>query len=136
MHFGTGNYHLKPRGSTPIFVFHLRSGFVPDAAAMFNYMTGYAKQHQKARLRTAHAAGRNCSRLIDDEIAHAKAGKPAQIWAKLNSLVDPQIIDKLYRASGRRAYRAGRPWRLLPATGVPAFGEYPGQEHRRPFSGA
>lgn len=67
---------------------------------MFNYMTGYAKPQSFHKLAVAPLTLRaTLTQLIDAEIEHAKAGRPAQIWAKLNALVDPQIIDKLYEAS-------------------------------------
>jgi polyphosphate kinase len=71
-----------------------------DAAQLFNYITGYI---EPSRLELLSMSPRDLRRdlmaLIDAEIAHAKAGKPAAIWAKMNSLVDPRIIEKLYEAS-------------------------------------
>jgi polyphosphate kinase len=67
---------------------------------MFNYMTGYATPRglEKVALAPVNLRER-LYELIDAESAHARAGRPAQIWLKLNSLVDPEIIDKLYQAS-------------------------------------
>jgi polyphosphate kinase len=68
---------------------------------MFNYMTGYATPKSLEKLAIAPLTLRQrLSDLIDAETAHARAGRPASIWVKLNSLVDPGIIDKLYEASG------------------------------------
>jgi polyphosphate kinase len=71
-----------------------------DASRLFNYMTGYAEPDAMEKIAAAPLTLRSTlEALIGDEIAHARAGRPAQIWAKLNALVDPGIIDMLYRAS-------------------------------------
>ena len=63
-------------------------------------MTGYARPDHLERLGLAPITLRaTILQLIEDEIAHVKAGRPGAIWAKMNSLVDPMIIDALYRAS-------------------------------------
>jgi polyphosphate kinase len=63
-------------------------------------MTGYGRPEPMAKLSIAPVNLRKTlMQLIDDEIAHAKAGRPAQIWAKFNSLVDAAVIEGLYRAS-------------------------------------
>jgi len=100
-HFGTGNYHHETaRIYTDLSFFTCDAALCQDAAAMFNYMTGYAKPQSFHKLAIAPLNFREkLNQLISEEIANAKAGKPAQIWAKLNALVDPQIIDRLYEAS-------------------------------------
>jgi polyphosphate kinase len=71
-----------------------------DAARLFNYMTGYARPEGTEKVAFAPLTLRpTLLKLIDDEIEHAKAGRPATIWGKVNSLVDPGIIDALYKAS-------------------------------------
>src|SRR3546814_9012665 len=63
-----------------------------DAAHLFNYMTGYAKPDRYEKLVTSPRGIRlKLIQLIDEEIAHAEAGRPAAIWAKMNSLVDAEI---------------------------------------------
>ena len=71
-----------------------------DAARLFNYMTGYARPEKMEALAFSPLTIRpTLLGLIDAEIAFAKEGKPAGIWIKMNSLVDEQLIDALYRAS-------------------------------------
>jgi polyphosphate kinase len=67
---------------------------------VFNYMTGYARPERMEKLAIAPLTLRSTLRqLIEDEVAHVKAGRPGAIWAKLNALVDSEIIENLYRAS-------------------------------------
>jgi polyphosphate kinase len=101
VHFGTGNYHpITAKVYTDFSFFTCDPALVHDASLVFNYMTGYATPKSLEKLAIAPLNMRErLNALIDGEIAHAKAGRPAAIWAKMNQLVDPEIIDRLYDAS-------------------------------------
>jgi polyphosphate kinase len=100
-HFGTGNYHpITAKIYTDFSYFTCDPDLCEDAAKMFNYMTGYARPVALAKLSIAPLNLRaRLLALIEAEVEHAQAGRPAAIWVKLNALVDPEMIDALYRAS-------------------------------------
>lgn len=101
IHFGTGNYHpVKAKVYTDLSLFTADPAMGRDASKLFNFVTGYVKPKELEKLSLSPVGIREkLMSLIDDEIEHAKAGRKAHIWAKMNSLVDPDIIDKLYQAS-------------------------------------
>jgi len=100
-HFGTGNYHpVTARVYTDVSYFTADPKIGKDAAKLFNYITGYVEPRNLKQLVISPQNLRaELLRLIGDEIVAAREGKPAGIWAKLNSVVDPVLIDKLYEAS-------------------------------------
>jgi polyphosphate kinase len=101
VHYGTGNYHpYTAKVYTDLSFFTCDPALCRDAARLFNYMTGYASPASLEKIAVAPIDLRaRLGELIEAEIVHAKDGRPAQIWAKMNALVDPAIIDLLYQAS-------------------------------------
>jgi polyphosphate kinase len=100
-HFGTGNYHpITARIYTDLSFFTADPRAGRDAAQLFNYITGYVEPERLELLTMSPLNMRsNLCALIEAEIIAAKSGKPSGVWAKMNSLVDPDIIEKLYEAS-------------------------------------
>jgi len=100
-HFGTGNYHpVTAKIYTDLSYFTAEPKTGRDAAKLFNYITGYLEPRNLKHLVLSPAQLRSeLIKLIDAEIAAKTEGRPAGLWAKMNSLVDPMIIDKLYEAS-------------------------------------
>ncbi len=101
VHYGTGNYHpVTAKVYTDLSLFSADPALGRDAAQLFNFVTGYAEPASLTKISISPLNLR--AKLVDaiqEEIAHARAGRPAAIWAKLNALVDSRIIDGLYKAS-------------------------------------
>lgn len=126
VHMGTGNYNdSTAKLYTDIGMFTCRESFGSDASSLFNVLTGYSGEPQYKKVAVAPEGLRPFfNKMIDREIQNAEAGLPSGITVKINSLICPQIIEKLYEAS-----KAGVNIRLIVRgicgliPGVPGYSE-------------
>ena len=100
-HFGTGNYHpITAKLYTDLSLFTCSAAHGRDAAKIFNFITGYAEPQSLEKVQVAPITlKKTLLALLEAECKHARAGRPAHVWAKMNSLIEDEVIDALYAAS-------------------------------------
>ena len=119
-HYGTGNYHpITAKIYTDLSFFTCDDALGRDATKVFNYLSGYAKPEVLENLSISpHMMKPKLLEMIAREAELARAGKPAEIWAKMNSLIESEVIDALYEASQAGVKISPRdPWHLRVAAG-------------------
>lgn len=101
-HLGTGNYNPETAlVYTDLSLFTCDEALGRDVTKVFNYEGGYAEPEGLERLTISPLGLKpRLLGLIADEAAHARAGRPGAIWAKMNAIIDEELIDALYDASG------------------------------------
>ena len=100
-HFGTGNYHpITAKIYTDLSLFTCDAALGRDATRVFNYLSGYAQPDRLEKLAISPISLKSTLiERIEQEAKYAQEGKPAEIWAKMNSLIERDVIDALYAAS-------------------------------------
>ncbi|MCI4662787.1 MAG: RNA degradosome polyphosphate kinase [Neomegalonema sp.] len=99
-HFGTGNYHpITAKIYTDLSLFTWDRSLGRDVTRLFNYVSSYSEQQMEQIAYSPVTCKSTLIECLEIEKENAQAGKPAQVWAKMNSIFEPEVIDALYAAS-------------------------------------